>query len=162
MDIILKKQQGFTLIELVMVIIIISILSVMVVFSWPGTTINLANQAQQVTNDIRYTQSLAMTKGQRYRWVKTASNAYQIQDNSGTPIKLSQGNTLVTFGAGITFGTFTNLPNNLINFDSKGTPYSDTTLPGTALSSSAVIAITAGSTTRTVTISPETGGVTLQ
>src|SRR5690349_20375458 len=111
----LARQTGFTLIVLVMVIIILTLILTVLIFSWPGTTLRLGGQAQQLANDIRYAQSLAMTKGQRYRWIKTASNAYQIQNNSGIAIILAQGNTTVTFATGTTFGTLTNLPNNLIN-----------------------------------------------
>jgi len=161
-DVALKNQRGFTLLELVIILGILAIISVYVFSSLPNTTLSLSGQAQQLANDIRYTQSLAMTKGQRYRWVKKSSTTYQIQNNSGTPIILSQGNTTVTFGTGITFGTLTNLPNNLVNFDGRGTPYSDTASPGTALSSNATIPITAGGETHTITIAIETGGVTLQ
>lgn len=162
MDIMLNRQQGFTLIEAVMVIIIIAILTVFAFSAWQGPTINLGGQAQQLANDVRYAQSLAMTKGQRYRWVKTSANTYQIQNNAGSAILLAGGTTTATLNSGITFGTLTNLPNNLVNFDGRGTPYSDTATPGTALSADATIPITDSGQTHTITISFGTGQVAVQ
>jgi len=153
---------GFTLLELLLVVSIIGLLSMAALFSsWQGTNINLAGQAEQLANDIRYAQSLAMTKGQRYRWVETSSTTYQIQNNSGTAIILAQGNTTVTLSSGITFGTLTNLPNSLINFDGTGTPYSNTTAPGAALSANAIIPMIAGNRTLTIVVAAGTGGVSV-
>ena len=101
MNIGLNKQYGFTLIEFVCVIAIIGILSILVAPSWSGTSLGMIGQAQELANDIRYAQNLAMTTGQRYRWVKTASNTYQIQNNFGTAIVLTQGRTTVTFRTGM-------------------------------------------------------------
>lgn len=162
MDIKNKMQKGFTLVEFVIVILLVTILSVMVVFSWQGSTITTEGQAQQVANDIRYAQSLAMTGGQRYRWVRVSATTYQVQNNSGTPVMLALGSTTGTLSSGATFAAFTNLPSNLIAFDGQGTPYTDTGSPGTALSSSASIPVTAGEQTSTVVISPQTGRVIVQ
>lgn len=156
-----KKQSGFTLLELVIVIIVLSIISTVVLFNWPGMTVNVGGQAQQLANDIRYTQALAMSKGQRYYLIKQSSTTYQIKSTSGSTVLLALGNTTMTLNSGITFGSFTNLPNNLIAFDGKGAPYTDTGSPGTALSSTATMALVSGSNTKTISISPETGRVTV-
>jgi prepilin-type N-terminal cleavage/methylation domain-containing protein len=155
----LHGESGFTLIELVLVIVIMSFLSVGVYIAWPGSTINLKGQADQIASDIRYAQALSMTKGERYRWVKTSSTTYQITNSSGTAILLAGGSTTVTLNSGMAFGSFTDLPNNLVVFGGNGTPYTDTGSPGTALASTAIIPITAGSETKNISISPETGRV---
>ena len=155
-------QKGFTLLELVITIIILGALAVFTFSSWTGSTINLGGQTQQLANDIRYAQSLAMTKGQRYRWIKTSSNTYQIQNSSGTAITLATGSTTVTLNSGISFGALSNLPNSLVNFDGAGVPYTDTGSPGTALSSTASIPLTSGSDTTTVTVTSSTGRVSVQ
>jgi len=163
MDVNLHKIQGFTLIELIIVIIIIAILAVLPFFNWPAASISLDGQAQQLANDIRYTQSLSMTKAQRYRLViTTGTSSYQILNSSGTVARFASGNTTVTLNTGISFGTLTNLPNSLIVFDGDGTPYTDTGAPGTALAANASIPLQSSGSTKTVVITPLTGKVNVQ
>jgi type II secretion system protein H len=156
-----KIPRGFTLIELIVVILIMGILATAAYNQWPGSTVNVGAQAQQLANDIRYTQALAMTSGQRYNLIKQSSTTYQIRSNAGTAIILANGSTTMTLNTGITFGTLTNLPNNLVAFDGKGTPYTTATTPGTALVSAATIPVTSSGQTSTVTISPGTGSVSV-
>lgn len=150
-------QKGFTLLELVIVIILLSILSATALITWPSMSINLGAQAQQLADDLRYTQSMAMNKGTRYYLIKLTSTSYQIRTLAGSAVTLPTGGTTVTLGSGITFGTLTNLPNSLVTFDGKGAPYTDTGTPGTALASTATIPLTSGGVTRTVSIYPQTG-----
>lgn len=162
MDIIkTNQQQGFTLIELIIVIMVISILASYAVMKHPGTTINLGAEAKQLASDIRYTQTLAMTKGERYYLQRNSAVSYQILSASGTPVTMPNGATLVTLYSGTSFGSFTNLPSNLIAFNGEGSPYTTSTSPGTALASTATIPITNGTATLTVSITPQTGRVTV-
>jgi len=154
-----KKQLGFTLIELTITIILIGILSVGVFLNWSGSKLNVYAEARKIAADISYAQSMAMTSGQRYRFVKISNSSYQIQNNSGTPINFLSGQT-ITLNKYVTFGSFTNLPNNLINFDGNGVPYTDTASPGTALASTAVINLSTSGQTTTVSIAPITGRAT--
>ena len=153
----MKRIRGFTIIELTMVISVIGILAVFAFMSLPKTTFTLDAQALQLESDIRYAQSLSMTKGQRYRWSKTSSTSYQVLDSGGTAVILPSGSTTVTLGTGITFGALTNLPNDLVAFDGRGIPYTTTGSPGTALAATALIPLTAGGQTKTVSITPQTG-----
>lgn len=155
------QTKGFTVIELIMVIVILAIVSVYVFPKWPGMTVNLDAQAQLLANDLRYTQSLSMSRDHLYRWVKTSSTAYEIRDQNSTAIMLPSGATSVTFNGDITFGTLTNLSNNLVSFDGQGVPCSDTSDPPTALSSDATIPITSGALTKTITITRKTGKITI-
>src|SRR5688500_2844705 len=123
---------GFTLIELISVVVIIGALSTAVFIKWPSFSINVPAQAAQLANDLRYTQSLSLSQGQRFRLVISSATTYQILNSSGVAILNASGNTTTTLGTGISFGTLTNLPNNLVAFDSRGVPYSDSGLPGTA------------------------------
>ncbi len=159
----MQKTDGFTLIEVLMVIVVVSILAVIPFFSMPAASINLDGQAQQLAHDIRYTQSLSMTKAQRYRLViTTGTSSYQILNSAGTAVLLASGSTTVTLNSGISFGTLTNLPNNMIVFDGDGVPYTDTGSPGTALSANASIPLQGSGSTKTVVIVPLTGKVNVQ
>ena len=157
-------MNGFSLIELVIVILITSILGVFTMPLWTDSSINVGAQADQLAADILYTQSLALTSGQRYYLIRTSGTAYQIRNSAGTPIPYpGTTKTTITLNTGISFGTLVNLPNNLVAFDGKGIPYTTSTTPGTALASIAQIPLTAtGSTTKTVRISPRTGMVQIQ
>lgn len=153
-----KSGAGFTLLELVMVILIVGIISVVAAPNWIGSeSFGPEYESRRVLNDIRYTQAMSMSSGQRYRWVRTSSSTYQILNESGTAIMLPSGSTSVTLSSGVTFGSFSNLPNNLIAFDSVGAPYTTSTYPGTALSSTATIPVTSSSNTRNVLIAAQTG-----
>ena len=154
-------SQGFTLIELVLVIILLAILAVGAYLRWPGNVMNLSAQAWLLAADLNLAQSLAMTTGQRYRVVKISANTYQVQNASGTAVRSASGNTTVTLNGSIQFGTLTNLPNSLMNFDGRGTPYTDTATPGTPLASTAVWTFTAGGESATVSVTAETGRVTI-
>ncbi len=148
---------GFTLLELTFVMMVIAIISVIVIPSWTATSLSLEMEAKRVLNDIRYVQMLSMNSGQRYRWVRVSASVYQIVNESGTAMIMPSGATQVTMTSGVTIGTLTNLPNNLIAFDSQGIPYTTSTYPGTALAATASIPLTAGGVTRTIQITAQTG-----
>lgn len=154
--------KGFTLLELMIVIILASIIAIYPLFTWQGSVISLDAETKKLADDIRYTQSLSMTKGERYRWVKTSATTYQIQNSAGTAILTPTGSTTTSLESGISFGSFTNLPNDLIAFDGQGVPYVDTASPGTALASSGTLLLNQGSDSESIVISPETGRVIVQ
>ena len=78
------RQTGFSLIELVTIIVVISILMVVALINWPGKVLNLDAQAYQLASDIRYAQSLSMTRGQRFR-ISMINDRYTLLDQSGAP-----------------------------------------------------------------------------
>jgi len=157
----LRDSKGFTLIELVITLSIVGLVTAVLLLSWPKFTANLDAQAGLLADDIRYAQNLSLTKSDRYRWVKVSSNSYRITNSAGTAITLPSGNTTVTLSSGISFGVLTNLPNNLVAFDSRGVPYVDTGSPGTTLNATATIILTSSAGSKIVTIAPETGWVTV-
>lgn len=144
------RKDGFTAIDLIMVIIIVGILAVTVAVKWPGKSINIYAQTDQVVQDIRYSQSLAMaraTTGQRYR-ITFASASYTIANNSGTVIKTVSLDSALSFASnGFTGG--------YLAFDSLGRPYNGTALMTAKIS----VAVTGGGFTRTITIWGNTGAV---
>jgi prepilin-type N-terminal cleavage/methylation domain-containing protein len=156
-----KKLQGFTLIELVVVICIIAILSGgYALITYQPAPIELTAMATQLAGDLRYAQALSMTKGVRYRLASISSNQYQIVSSAGTAITFPSGSTTMTMGGGIYFNGASNLPYSLVAFDGWGTPYTDTA--NTLLAAAAVITLAApDGTSQTVTVLPVTGRVSV-
>jgi prepilin-type N-terminal cleavage/methylation domain-containing protein len=155
--------RGFTLIELVVTLLIASILAVA---AWPRgpakESLTLNGRADQLASDIRYVQTLSMTRGSRFCLVLTSSS-YELQTTAanvctGTqephPAALVQP---ITLCAGCM--SWTNLPSNNVQFNGLGQPY---TAAATALASNAVITLNDNGVVRTVTISPVTGRVLVQ
>jgi prepilin-type N-terminal cleavage/methylation domain-containing protein len=152
-----KSSKGFTLIEMIAILLILGLVAAFAVPRWTARTTNLYAQTNNLLNDIRYTQNLAMTQGQRYRINLMAPNTYSITTLTGTAVINPGSNTTVsTLGTGIQYGTITNLPSSLISFDGKGKPYIDSGAT-TALTTTATIVLTTGSANYTISISPGTG-----
>jgi prepilin-type N-terminal cleavage/methylation domain-containing protein len=156
----LKRQKGFTLLELVITLVVIGIVGISVSVLWPGTKANVYDQTQQLVTDLRYVRSLAMAKEEKYR-VNFSSSQYtftELDGTTATPHPAASGSNVITLPSGMTLTT-TNLPNGYIVFNKDGEPLTDTGDPGTALASSAVITISGGGTSDQATITPVTGAV---
>ena len=152
-------SRGFTLIELVTTIVILGILSVSVIVKWPGQALTLDGQASQLVSDIRYVQAISMTREQRYR-INFASDHYWLsnQDDTTTVNLPLSGQSQVDMQNGITLAA----TDSYLVFGKDGTPYTDAVTPGTPLATDAVITLSSGTDSKTVTISPETGRVIAQ
>ena len=62
----MNNQSGFTMVELIMVMVLLGIVSAMAVMKSiaPGQ-LTMASQAQKMASDLRHAQTLAYTRGQR-------------------------------------------------------------------------------------------------
>ena len=127
------SSQGFTIIELIMVVVLIGILAVSVVPKFMDTSaISLQGGAAMVVADIRYTQELAMgTHAPKTITFTTSDTFYTV--NSQTMNLPSR----VSISSGATF-----------TFNSLGEP---TTGGGSS------VEIQAGSSTKTITVESYTG-----
>lgn len=167
------NHKGFTLIELVMVIVLISIIAVFAVPRLGDVTSTKASAfKQKLRADIRYAQNLAMTQGRRTR-VNFIPTSYGItRDISPTntcnplgdvPDPAGGTNFLVTLDTGIYAGIRIG-PSSCLEFDSLGRPYDCTLAPAPGLCSTTpagrIITIFANAVAvDTVTITAQTGAV---
>jgi len=159
MDELGQNQKGFTLIELVVVLIIIGIISGVVATRWPGNLVDLAGHARQLARDIQLTQMLAMDRGQRFR-INFTSNSYHISDrtDSTSYTHPAVGQTEIPLPPSITLSA----PQSYIVFNGIGAPFVDDTLPGTPLASSFTITLATTEASRDIIINAQTGRVAIQ
>lgn len=165
-----RSIQGFSLVELVILILIISVLAVVINITWPGSSLNLGAQTSQLASDLRYTQTLSMTRGQRF-CLKISGSTYQvINSGTSTAVYLGSGKTTTTLDSGISFGTLAPSGAALYIYDGDGIPYTSTSTTCSAATAQAATALTANGSipliasgqTRTILISPDTGRVIIQ
>ena len=125
--------RGFTLIELIMVMVLISILAVSVVPKFMDTSaISLQGGAALVVADIRYTQELAMSTHTSKTITFTTNDTYYTVNSQTVDLP-----SRVSISSGATF-----------TFNSLGEP---TTGGGSS------VEIQAGSSTKTITVESYTG-----
>lgn len=157
----IKKLRGFTMIEFLIVVVLVSIVAVIAVPRFI-TSPNLDAQTQQLLGDLRYAQMLAITHGQRFRVNFTLPSSYGITNLAGTAVpNPSTGTNTVTVTTGVTISGLTNLPNNLVAFDENGIPYSDSAAT-TPLAANATITLSRNAMTRSIVITQQTGSMAAQ
>ena len=159
-----RNHRGFTLIEIVVVLVLISIISA-TVFTRSITTdqINISAQTEKIKSHIRYAQSLAMKRSEIWA-IKCASNEYWlfsgVDPDNGPNQEILPGEKAVKISLddlNLTMGDFT------VFFDRYGKPYSAYTdeSSNTPLSSDLTITVS-GTQSRNLTITPETGLIRTQ
>ena len=132
---VLPDSRGFTIIELMMVVVLIGILAVSVVPKFVDTSaISLVGAAAMVAADIRYTQELAMSTNSSKTIVFTTSNDNYTVDSRNVDLP-----SKVSISSGTTF-----------TFNSLGEP---TTGGGSS------VTLSAGAETKTITVENYTGRV---
>lgn len=163
--------------EFVVTLIVIGILAAALYSAWPGKQVNANLVAHQVATDIRYVQTLALSRDRNYMITftnNTTPNTYVMSRfTSGSPVDITHpftNTTTVSLPVGITLSlpaagnnaqVDSGLPNNLINFNSEGEPYVDQagTVP---LAGMAQIGVSSDGKTFNVCLHPNTGLVEVQ
>jgi MSHA pilin protein MshC len=156
------KHSGFSMIELIVVLLVVGILAAALLPRGTDRALSIGAQADQLAGDIRYVQSLAMTQGQRYRINFTATTYafFAVSGSVAVPHPVTGSTTAIPLATGVTLTIHpTNLPNDLVAFDGRGIPYTDSAAT-TLLAANAVITLTGTGGSNTLTISPQTGAVT--
>jgi MSHA pilin protein MshC len=142
----LITQTGFTLVELVIIIVVLGIMSTYAIMNSPTPSeLSLPSQSEKMASDIRYAQTLAHTTSQRIRLTITSGKngtytAASCVSNVCTQVfSFTLTKDVVLGGSPITF-----------DFDTLGQP-----------NVAASYTLTSGSSSKTVAIATLTGFVTV-
>ncbi len=90
-------MRGFSLTELILVTVIIGVLMVTALPRLTVGAFDITARADQLAADIRYAQSLSMTRAAAYGITITGAG-WQIVDNGGNPVPSADGRTGGSFG----------------------------------------------------------------
>lgn len=150
MDAVGRYQQGFTLVELVMVMVIAAVLAAYAMASWSPSDSSVHAQSSHMARDIRHAQMLAMQLGAPVSVRLTGSTGYRITDTGGTTLNdPASGDSLSrAYADGVTRSGSC----GQIDFDTLGRPYSG----GALMSASCTYVLNADRGRSTITMTPVT------
>lgn len=88
-SILLHKKCGFTLIEIIIVVVILSIAAMAAIpMMSSASSVQIRSAANLIAADIEYAKSMAISRGQKYSVVfNKSANSYQIEDQDGNVIQ---------------------------------------------------------------------------
>lgn len=147
------KSLGFTAIELVVTLVIIGMLAAYVVPRLDMGGTSAAAETERLARDLRHVQEMAMTEGLTLA-LQPAGAGYAVVNSGGTTVTdpATHQPFQVTLKNGVTLSGAT------VRFDSMGRPV---TAAGTLAGAAASLALSGGSHSDTVTVSPVTGFVSV-
>ncbi|MDA8391039.1 MAG: prepilin-type N-terminal cleavage/methylation domain-containing protein [Gammaproteobacteria bacterium] len=153
--------RGYTLIELILVLILTAILAADVAARDPAAPLDAAAVARQVAAAVRLAQLDSMTKGARYCVQFSATGyAFATQDCTQLVADPVTGQTTVDLPNGMTLA-WSGLSTNNVSFSGNGVPYGGAAAgtQGQALAASAAVSVTDGPAVYSFLITPQTGVV---
>ena len=166
------RARGFTLIELVMVMVLLSVVSVVAFISLGSyKSHHLSAAAEKVAVDLRYAKNLALssTTWHGVSFQSDPTNTYNLYETDGstdTNIKglLDASQDFIANikddYAGVVISSVNISGGSKVEFDPHGVPYNDKA--GAVLASNGVITLSLGSSSLTVQIASETGRIYIQ
>ncbi|OIO00100.1 MAG: hypothetical protein AUJ49_10170 [Desulfovibrionaceae bacterium CG1_02_65_16] len=148
-----RRRGGFTLIEVISVVVILGILSLLVLAHNTSLSGELGGRLSEVRSQLRYVQLSAMKSGVPYLTMRCDGASYWAQYDNGTSLSLPSENatTVSLAGKSLAMSSFN------LRYDSLGIPYDGAT--GAKLTSALTISLTAAGANGTISVSPETGFV---
>ncbi len=144
--------RGFTLIEIIVVIMIISIAAAMVVpMMSSADDIQLRSAANKLAADLEYAKSMAISRGQDYTVsFDESADSYQIEDSSGAVIThpVRKGDYIEQFGgtsrlSNVTISDADFNGADLVIFESIGSPDNGGTVTLTAADDTIIVNVEA-------------------
>lgn len=161
----MSRSSGFTLIEMVVVLILMTIIAATVLGRSIATSdIDLNSETDKIRNHLRFAQAEAMKRsdtawgikfdpGQSEYWLFKGPNPDDVGEQVRLPgVSYAGGSNKVGLPSGISVST--TLDQNTVFFDRIGKPYGPTA--ANAITAQKNVTISAGES-RTITITPETG-----
>jgi prepilin-type N-terminal cleavage/methylation domain-containing protein len=165
---IIRRRLGFTLAEMLVVIVILGISSMVVIPLISGTTdMQATSAARQIVSTLLFAQTAAIAHQQQYQVVfDTANNVYEVQDASGTVIAdpMSPGSVYrVDFAKSsglsqVRLDTVTFNGENNVWFNRLGAPYCGDLGDNIAMTNG-MVAVKAGEQTINVAVEPVGGRI---
>jgi len=158
-------HRGFTLIELVLIILVTVIIAFAVIPRFDLTSSRAASAARKLLSDLRYAQQLANATQARHGVNFNSASQYTVFKNNDSAVPATDpmkgGSYIVNMTGDFTGVTLLNtLTSGIVRFDSIGIPYEGTNGSQVTLAVARTITVSAGgSTVKTITIEPKTGKV---
>lgn len=154
------RAHGFTLLEVILVLILASILAAVVSVRLNGSDMTASYQAQRLARDFRHAQMLAMAWGETLRFSVVGTGTYEVTCASGSATPPCAGTNPVTdpaTGAAfrVTLSNDATLAGAATDINSLGAPVS----AGAPLTANRVFTLTAAGQAWSVTVSPISGFV---
>ena len=147
----IRASRGFTLLEMVITLILLGVLSVFLATRWPGEHLTIHSQAEQLLNDIRYIQALAMNQNQGYL-IAFSNNRYAFKTAMNLPVPHPlTGESTIHLPQGMMIQT----DRSILLFNYMGTPFVGSL--DQPLTDSTQITLAHGQENKIITIYPETG-----
>lgn len=147
-----RRHRGFTLIELVIVLVMLGTLAAYAIPRWAADDTTVAAQAARLARDLRHAQTIAMNQGRTLSFDIQAPSGYRVTDSVTA---ITDPATMQNFQ--ITLDNSVSVAGSDTDFDSLGRPTSS----GTLLTAPRVFTLSGTSRTATITVSAVTGFVSI-
>jgi prepilin-type N-terminal cleavage/methylation domain-containing protein len=146
-----ESSRGFTLIEVLAVLVVLAVLATAVLVSQNRSNAAVISEAEQLAAHLRYTQIRALADVDPWSLTFTGGNSYRISRINGSPVRIpGEAGISRSLPEDISLA----FPSAEIRFDPWGRPVSTANVP---LPTNISLTLTDGTNQMTVTIAAGTG-----